>query len=433
MKTDWDVIIIGAGAAGLSLGALLVQVPDRRGLILEASDEVGGKARVWRDQGFYFDNGVHALILGEASSGAAILSEIGRPIKVHGAGMCLYRDKRFLPLFSKNLASFFQQKALGWKDLRKFAHLAMDMPGIRKGKFYSVSVGEWLEQVQAGPGLRDFFRILSMGLLATDHLERASLGELILFGRLVARARHILGYPEGGWTGIFESLVEKVRSLPRARLEFGEKVQKILVEKGKVRGVIAGGREVTASQVVSSLPVQEIYQQGLLEPDQFPSLQARVENFRPTFGLVFDLGLDKLISKDDRIIASPDYPALFWFYSNLSPELAPPGKQILTVFTPLEKADLDSPTRLQDREKGIWEILDEMFPGIRKLAVIEKIRAIPINGLELNTAAGLPDRPRVDEYSNQGLYLIGDTVGVPGVGGELAFRSARECFRILSS
>ena len=170
MKTDWDVIIIGAGAAGLSLGALLAQARDRRVLILEASDAVGGKARVWRDQGFYFDNGVHALILGEASTGAGILSEIGRPLKIQRVGMVLYRDKSFRPLFGNNLASFIQQKALGWKDLRKITRLALDVPGIRKGKYFSVSVEEWLERVQAGPGLRDLFMILSMGLLATDHL-----------------------------------------------------------------------------------------------------------------------------------------------------------------------------------------------------------------------------------------------------------------------
>ena len=225
MNNNLDVIIIGAGAAGLSLGALLARSGNQRVLIVEASDAVGGKARVWQSQGFYFDNGVHALILGEASTGAGILSEIGRPLKIHPVGMCLYRDKSFRPLFGKNTVSFLRQRALGWKDLRKFVRLGLDLPGIRSGKYFSVSAAEWLDQVQAGPQLRDLFTILSMGLLATDRVERASLGELILFSRLVARARHVIGYPEGGWTRIFRILEEEVRRSSLAKLNLGEKVR----------------------------------------------------------------------------------------------------------------------------------------------------------------------------------------------------------------
>ena len=59
-ESAWDVVIIGAGPAGLTAAHRLVKAPGQRVLILEASDTyVGGISRTETYQGFSFDIGGH--------------------------------------------------------------------------------------------------------------------------------------------------------------------------------------------------------------------------------------------------------------------------------------------------------------------------------------------------------------------------------------
>ena len=62
MRTDWDVIVIGAGLAGLAAGATATRAGSAT-LVLEAH-LAGGRARVTKRDGFVFNRGLHALYKG---------------------------------------------------------------------------------------------------------------------------------------------------------------------------------------------------------------------------------------------------------------------------------------------------------------------------------------------------------------------------------
>jgi phytoene dehydrogenase-like protein len=71
MRADWDVIVIGAGLAGLAAGATATRA-GAAALVLEAHVP-GGRARVTTRDGFVFNRGLHALYQALAGGGLHLL------------------------------------------------------------------------------------------------------------------------------------------------------------------------------------------------------------------------------------------------------------------------------------------------------------------------------------------------------------------------
>lgn len=84
MIEKYDYIVIGAGIAGLHIGALLSQ--HGKVLVLEKAKEIGGRARVIDINGFKRDFGPHPVRFGPKSALGASLNEINKSINFIKSG-----------------------------------------------------------------------------------------------------------------------------------------------------------------------------------------------------------------------------------------------------------------------------------------------------------------------------------------------------------
>ncbi|MEW6202258.1 MAG: FAD-dependent oxidoreductase [bacterium] len=425
MQRD-DIIIIGAGIAGLSLGALFAEKTSHQVLILEAGHHPGGRARVIERDGFLLDWGIHALLFGERSSIVRVLKTIGASVRVRGAGMAMIKGGRRLQIIGESPLRSLGFKALGVSDIRViFRSLGRS---LRSGAVKDISVAEWLRNERAGERLADLLKVFSIGLLATTAYERASMMEIIRFLISAAKTPTPIGYPEGGWNSIIAPLINAVNGADNVKVLTGKKVTRIKVENRRVKGVFVGDSFYPAQVVVAAIPSRSLLSlvdTALLGED----FVKNVSGMRYTAGVSIDYALRKKISYEKRVLAAVEPPSLGWFVSNVSPAIVPSGRQLLTLFSPVSEEDLSSRSATETAFQRLESFYFNLFPDIERNILWDRRMKVIVNGVELSTEHSLRRRPAIAVPGIKNLYLIGDTVAAPGAGGEIAARSALECFQ----
>src|SRR5579871_6796358 len=87
MTTEWDVIVVGAGLAGLAAGATATAAGSKT-LVLDAH-QPGGRARVTERDGFRFNMGAHALYQGGPAM--EVLDALGVQVEGSAPDLSRYR------------------------------------------------------------------------------------------------------------------------------------------------------------------------------------------------------------------------------------------------------------------------------------------------------------------------------------------------------
>jgi phytoene dehydrogenase-like protein len=118
------------------------------------------------------------------------------------------------------------------------------------------------------------------------------------------------------------------------------------------------------------------------------------------------------------------------FTSNLCPELAPPGKQLLTWFVPTNVSDMEDGTRAKEIEQSLERAIFKTFPGLE--SAIEWRRPLHlkmVDGVEVNVKQHRGRRPGYRIPGIDGLFLVGDSLKAPGAGGDVGHEAVLECYR----
>lgn len=431
MKERYDYLIIGGGISGLHLGALLSQHGEV--LLLEKSSVLGGRAKVIEIDGFKLDYGIHLVRFGPESALGTSLLEVDKSISFIKPGqswaylkngekelfpagglMDIIRSK--LVPFGKTIRLLLQIKKMEQEELRELC---------------DVSLAEWYEQENIPKNIQRYLTMTSSAVQVNPFPNRSSAGELLKnIQRVLERGSAY--YPKGGWGSIFDRF-EKTIQENGGTIRLNSEVNEILVENGKCTGVLINGSIINGSHTISTIPVQDLF--SILDEDhcnnQFVN---KYKNLRPTAGIAIDFCLDSQISECDGLIFFEEPLGFGFIPSNLSPEVAPEGKSLMTFLRVANLEDIKDKSKVEQLYQDFRNTILRVFPEIEKHLIHERNLFLPmVDGVEVNTEQHQFKRPGHTIEGIKQLWITGDSVGGEGAGGDVGHTSVRECYKEIIS
>jgi len=275
-------IVIGGGIAGLATAALLAR-EDWDITVLEARDELGGRAGMWERDGFRFDTGPSWYLMPEVFDhffgllGTSAERELD--LVPLDPAYRVYSDPatRLSPL---DVRSGRQNATALFEGVEPGAGARLETYLDSAADAYDLAVTRFLyDTYESTAGLRDpalLRRAPRLAPLLTRSLARhvearftdPRLRQILEYPAVflggspygVPSLYHLMShldldehvlYPRGGFTEVVRA-VARLAEASGVRIETGARVTAILTEAGRARGVeLAGGERLTADLVVS--------------------------------------------------------------------------------------------------------------------------------------------------------------------------------------
>ncbi|MFL6418097.1 MAG: phytoene desaturase family protein [Nitrososphaeraceae archaeon] len=405
-----DVIIIGGGLAGLTTAALLAHAGKAVTLFEHSSREIGGRARTAEIDGFYFNQGPHALYLTDASD--TILKEIGITYTggiPAGKGYLISGGKK------REIAGDYSSWLSGKSDGSQFF---ISPTKIDFSQLESVTEQEWLDKnihdINDAEIIKTIFRL---NTYANDP-DIQSIGPVL--HQIYVGSRAGVMYLDGGWQTLVDGLLTVAKNA-NARIVMGKKA--ISVKRTDSSGwqvLLSDKTQVSAKIVVIAAGPMDAY--SLFDDKERPEVLSRAaKEAKPVRLVCLDVALSSLPDKDALFALGVDRPLYFSVHSAYA-KLAPKGGALIHVAKYLGTSIEPKP---REDQPELEEFLDLLQPGWRQVLV--KKRPLPnmvvSNALVTAADGGLGGRP--DTKIAENLYIVGDWVGKEGLLSNASVASAK--------
>jgi phytoene dehydrogenase-like protein len=402
METSFDVVVVGAGLAGLAAGATAARA-GRRVLIVDGH-AAGGRARTDDRNGFRFNQGAHALYLGGHAERVLRDLGVGMPPGASpstdqwGVAGDVLAPLPFSP--GKALRSTLVD-TVGKVQLARFV---LTLRSLDPSTLADRSAEAWLTGLGLRTGATAILRTLAHVASYADDLTAISADAVA--AQMKAAISHGVRYLDGGWQVLVDGLHRAARQAG-AEVRIGAPVLLVAAGDEGVRVVLAGGSTISAGAGVLALGSPGAASSVLHEPPGWDPVGP------PTTVACLDLGLRQPPPK--KVVFGVGEP-LYLSTHTPGADLAPPGRALVHL---MRYGARDAAT---DRSE-LWALA--RTAGIREDDVIEQrflarmivSSAIPVPG------TGLAGRPGVDSVGIDGVYVAGDWVGPDGMLAEAALAS----------
>jgi phytoene dehydrogenase-like protein len=389
MTTDADVIVVGAGLAGLAAAATAHRAGCRV-TVLE-SHTPGGRARTTDRDGFTLNLGAHALYCGGA--GMAVLRKLG--VDPAGAAPPLRHYRALtggrLHALPTGPASLLRSGSLGARSKAQLVRLLGLLPRLRPLELDRTSVARWLADQHLRPDAESVVRaLIRLGTYTAD-VDHFS-ADAALFQLQLASAGGVR-YLHGGWSTLVAALA---RSLD---VRTGVEVQGLDRVAGGVEVRTAAGTLVAPRVVVATGGPAAVRRLLPVDPewgDLGPSVTAAC----------LDLGVSRV--PEPGYVLSLDEPVYATVQSPPARQGPDGGAVVAAIRYGARSASLDRPeleALVATAGVGPTDVVTRRF-----LASMTVYGALPTA-----STGGLAGRPGIDDTGVPGVTMAGDWVGPRGL------------------
>lgn len=471
-------IVVGAGFGGLA-AAIRLRTRGYRVTLLEANDQLGGRAAVFLSQGFSFDAGPTVItapyliddlfaLAGRRREDYVDLVPVDPFYRIEFADGSRFDyvgdEERLLP----RIAELSPADVDGYRRLADHARRIFE---IGYEKLSHVPFSRLSDMLRVVPDMLRLENHRTVYDLVARYLRDERLRQVFTFQPLLIggnpfrtssiyllihwlERRWGVHFARGGTTALVAALGRLLRELD-VRIELSTPVEELLVHQGAIAGVrTAGGHTLHADVVVCNADPSTVYTRLIAARHRRRHPDWRVRRVKQSMSLfVAYLGARKTwprlahhtillgpryreLLEDifERKVLAPDFSLYLHAPTRTDPSLAPPGHENLYVLSPVpnQRSGIDW-QRAHDRYRDrIVDWLDQnTLPGLREslvtdFAVDPRYFEGPLRSAD---GAAFGPEPRLTQsawfrYHNQcpdigGLYFVGagthPGAGVPGV------------------
>jgi phytoene dehydrogenase-like protein len=408
IDNKYDVVIIGAGIAGLICGTVLSK-NDLRVLIVEKNKHVGGYCSSFVRNNFKFDIGVHYLGSLRRNGGqlSRILDEIELSndlefINANPSDILLFKD--FEISFGKNIEgvihSFRKVFPAELYGIKRFIDYMCNTDFYQLYKQnIKLTFRDLLDKYFKSEHLKQVFSVL-LGNVGLPSDKVAAVTAIILYREYIFDGGY---YPKGGIQNFADKICQKFKKFG-GEILLNSEVKQILLngKDNKARSVIINDKEINAHYIVSCTDSFHTFFSLLSGVKELNLIRNKIKKLIPSFSaFVIYLGVKNSTQGLDKIKCSTwicpdgnidsyydsiinnnlDFDKNFLLISRptfFDKSIAPKGNEIVSVFTAAPFKDIDF---WMKNKKIMYESIlsktKRLIPGLTAQNIIIKESASP--------------------------------------------------------